>query len=120
MKEGFEYGFDASACYACEGNCCRGESGYIWLNKEDIIRIADAVGVTQETLIDDYLKKVGYRYSIKEILIHGSYNCVFYETGIGCSIYRVRPNQCKTYPFWNYFKKNKEELLRECPGIKLL
>ncbi len=44
--------------------------------------------------------------------------CLFYDDG--CSIYPVRPDQCKTYPFWfeNLRSVKKwRRLSRECPGI---
>ena len=62
---------------------------------------------------------MGYRYSIKERKISkNNYECIFFDSGIaGCSIYNFRPNQCKTYPFWNYFKTHKDKLIKECPAI---
>ncbi len=32
-KEGFDFTFDPIGCETCEGNCCIGESGNIWINK---------------------------------------------------------------------------------------
>ncbi|NCB55234.1 MAG: YkgJ family cysteine cluster protein, partial [Epsilonproteobacteria bacterium] len=30
----YPYAFDPSACETCQGNCCIGESGYIWVSAE--------------------------------------------------------------------------------------
>ena len=114
-KEGFPYTFSPSACDSCEGRCCTGESGYIWLTNSERKTIAEHLGLDEARFIQDYLRKEGYKYSIKEVLIEGSYNCVFYDKG--CGIYDVRPLQCRTYPFWDYFKTNTKELVKECPGI---
>ena len=84
------------------------------------MQIAKLLGIDEGVLISDYLKKVGFKHSIKEVLIQGSYNCVFYTAGVGCGIYDARPIQCRTYPFWDYFKTNTEELIKECPGINHL
>jgi hypothetical protein len=45
--------------------------------------------------------------------------CVFFDHRQKCcSIYTVRPRQCHTFPFWEHFKRNKDELIKECPGVK--
>ncbi|MRI58916.1 MAG: zinc/iron-chelating domain-containing protein [Epsilonproteobacteria bacterium] len=114
-KEGFDFAFDPGMCASCEGNCCRGESGYIWVTKSEIEQIARFLGITSQHLIQNYLKKVGYRYTIKEIKREGEYFCLFFDKG--CQIYPVRPAQCRSYPFWDHFKNNKEEVCKECKGI---
>jgi Fe-S-cluster containining protein len=30
----------------------------------------------------------------------------------------MRPEQCRRFPFWEYFKTHREQLVRECPGIR--
>ena len=34
-KEGFDYAFDVRACSTCKGRCCTGESGYIYVSKNN-------------------------------------------------------------------------------------
>ncbi len=117
-KEGFDYGFNPSACESCEGRCCTGESGYIYVNKAEIERIANFLELSQELFIEKYLYKKGYKYSIKERETKNGYECIFYDSkNNGCTIYKARPIQCRTFPFWDYFKTNKDELKQECPGI---
>jgi Fe-S-cluster containining protein len=117
-KEGFPYGFIQSACYSCGGRCCTGESGYINVNKSEIERIASFLEIDIDSFKKKYLYKNGYKYSIKEMVYNGSYECVFYDReNNGCSIYMARPIQCRTFPFWEYFKNNIEELKEECPAI---
>ncbi len=118
-KEGFCYAFDASACESCAGNCCIGESGHIWVSVQKIPEMAAFLKISAEAFIQRYLEKVGYRYTIKEkVVVEGEYDCIFYDrTKRRCEIYPVRPLQCRTYPFWDYFKDHEEELRKECPGI---
>lgn len=117
-KEGFPYGFTPSACATCEGRCCTGESGYIYVTKKEIFAIADLLDMDVNDFAIKYLFKKGYKYSIKENKIGDSYECVFYDRETnGCRIYKARPTQCGTFPFWDYFKTHLDELKEECPGI---
>jgi len=118
-KDGYSYAFDYSACSSCGGKCCTGESGYIFLSKSEIYKIAEYLGLSVNDFGIKYLYKKGYKYSIKETKQEdGSYECVFFDQSIGgCSIYEVRPSQCITFPFWDYYKTRVDELKQECPGI---
>ncbi len=117
-KEGYPYAFDSSACATCEGRCCTGESGYIYVTKVEIFAIAEVLQMDVNEFALKYLFKKGYKYSIRENNVGDSYECVFYDKKTnGCQIYNARPNQCKTFPFWDYFKTRVDELKQECPGI---
>lgn len=119
-QEDFPYAFEPSACDACEGNCCIGESGYIWITKTEIQKLALHLNISVDEVGLQYLMKVGYRYSIKEKqLSEDNYACVFFDMQKKqCSIYEARPSQCKTFPFWDYFKHNVQEVKDECPAIR--
>ncbi|PHO11214.1 MULTISPECIES: YkgJ family cysteine cluster protein [Malaciobacter] len=123
LKEnGYNYCFDANVCSSCQGNCCIGESGYIWITKEEIDNLSRYLNISLEELRLKYLKKVAYKYSLKEIkLEENNYACVFFDLKKRqCSIYEARPTQCRTFPFWDYFKNNEKEVYEECPAIKPL
>lgn len=120
QKEGFSYAFNPHACSECSGNCCIGESGYIWVNNKEIDAIAQFLKLENHEFVSLYLKKVGYKYSIKEALVAGSYECLFFDKSKGCGIYNVRPKQCRTYPFWDYVQQNLQKELKACPGIVCL
>ena len=68
------------------------------------------------------LNKIGYKYSIKEVqLASNNFACYFFNLEKKqCSIYHARPMQCRTFPFWDYFKENEEEVYKECPAIRNL
>jgi Fe-S-cluster containining protein len=117
-KEGFNYSFNPAACDTCQGACCTGESGSIFATKLEFENIATFLDVSMDDLKQKYLKKVKNRYSIAEIRYNDSYDCIFYDRpSNGCKIYDVRPTQCRTFPFWDYFKNYPQELKDECPGV---
>lgn len=117
-KEGYPYAFNTSACEECQGRCCTGESGYIFVSHTEIEAIAKLLNLSVNDFGVKYLFKKGYKYSLKERLYEGSYECVFYDReSNGCTIYEARPKQCRTFPFWDYFKQRVDEVKEECPGI---
>lgn len=118
-KEGFDFGFNPKGCDSCAGNCCIGESGNIWISKQEIQNLCNHLNLDIVEVFDKYLEKRGYKYSIKEVqLAKDNYACIFFNLEKKmCTIYDVRPVQCRTFPFWEYFKKNKDEVVKECPAI---
>ena len=120
-NDDFVFSFDQNACASCNGACCRGESGYIWVNNTEIKSIAEYLKIDYEKFVQTFLYKEGYRYSIKERKKNGEYLCIFFDEQKGCEIYPVRPKQCRTYPFWDRYKstENLSEVCAECKGIIL-
>ncbi len=118
-KEGFDYAFDPKECSTCQGRCCTGESGYIYVKHEEIENISKFLGLDTKDFVAKYLFKKGYKYSIKEVVSENSHACIFFDKTInGCMIYEARPSQCQTFPFWDYFKTRVDALKLECPGIR--
>ena len=66
-KNGYNFSFNPTACESCAGNCCIGESGYIWINIVEIEALSKYLGLTLDSFREKYLFKVGYKYSIKEV-----------------------------------------------------
>ena len=117
-QDGFDFAFDPKACESCEGNCCIGESGYIWVTPEEIRAIATHLDMDESDFRRDRLRKVQYRYSLKERQLGESFECEFFDKSKRqCGIYDVRPSQCRSFPFWDYFKTRIDEVKKECPGI---
>jgi len=115
----YSFKFDENKCATCEGNCCIGESGYIWITMQEIDTLSKHLNITTKECFEKYLIKYGYKFSIKEKKISdNNYACVFFDLDKKqCSIYEARPTQCRTFPFWEHFKENIDEVVQECPAI---
>lgn len=107
-------------CTQC-GNCCSGEPGYVWATKEEVRRISEFLGRTDGWLDKSHLRRVGLRYSLTE---HADGDCVFLKRENGkamCSIYPVRPLQCRTWPFWDDLLASRGSwegvAATRCPGM---
>ena len=65
----------------------------------------------------DYTRKVGVRRTLKEF---PNGDCVFLDSSTRkCSLYHLRPVQCRTWPFWDSNLKSPEtwqQTCEECPG----
>lgn len=114
----FGFTFDSSKCDICGGKCCTGESGFIWLNPEEIKNLVDFLQINESEFREIYTRKIGVRVSLKEKEYNGELACVFFDENLkNCSVYEARPNQCRSFPFWEYFKTNLDELEKECIGV---
>jgi len=107
-------------CTQC-GNCCSGDPGYVWATKDEIAKIAKYLGRSDGWLPKTQLRRVGLKYSLTE---KPGGDCIFLkrENGkTGCSIYPVRPLQCRTWPFWTEILKSRESwdslAGSKCPGM---
>ena len=108
-------------CTEC-GDCCAGpDEGYIWITKPEIERLAKHLNMTVDQLRKRYLVRIGNRTSIIEE--PKTKDCIFLTKSgdkRGCAIYPVRPNQCRTWPFWasNLTSHNTwNNAAKRCPGI---
>jgi Fe-S-cluster containining protein len=111
------YFFDAGIRFECQrcGACCCGSPGTVYVSAGEMVAIAGLLGCSVEALIEGYLSPLRDSFTIRE---HPDGRCLFYENG--CTIYTVRPKQCRTFPFW--FGNLRSEprwnaVARECPGI---
>lgn len=84
-------------CTEC-GGCCTGSPGYIWVSEEEIKAIAEHLSLPLDTFKKNYLLFKDGRYSLIEKR-NSNYDCIFLE-GKRCTIYPVRPTQCRTFPWW--------------------
>lgn len=97
-------------CTRC-GNCCTGAPGYVWVNDEELTAIAEFLGEPDNVVQGIHTRKVGRKRSLRE---KNNGDCVFYERGRGCTIYPVRPRQCRTWPFWESNVATPEAWERTC------
>lgn len=119
-RQGFPYSFDPDACETCEGKCCRGESGFIWVDSHELHAIALLLGMNDIDFMQKYIHRIGNRLSLNERTVGRQTVCVFFDMEERkCTIYSARPNQCRRFPFWEYYRERGEELMKECPGIRI-
>ncbi|MBR57998.1 MAG: zinc/iron-chelating domain-containing protein [Myxococcales bacterium] len=119
IQDGFAFGFQPEACSSCDGNCCRGKGGYVWLDDSTVEAMAAFLKLEIDEFAARYIRQVGRRFSLRENRLGPSdHACVFFDLDAQrCSVYPVRPNQCRTYPFWSQYKENSDDAFRECPGL---
>lgn len=108
-------------CLGC-GNCCAGPAaGYIWVSSREILLIANYLKITADQLKEKYIKRIVLRTSIIEN--PQTNDCIFLRKIEGsnkCLIYPVRPNQCRTWPFWQEnlnCPDSWNNAAKKCPGI---
>ncbi|MBD3334836.1 MAG: hypothetical protein GF355_04920 [Candidatus Eisenbacteria bacterium] len=103
------------SCTRC-GQCCRDREDptFVFLEEDDILRLAECLGVSGRRIIQGYTELTDDGYVLKRR--NGA--CIFYDESIGCRIYPARPMQCRTWPFWpwNLRKEHWKEAAEFCPG----
>jgi hypothetical protein len=102
-------------CTGC-GDCCTGAPGYVWVINEEVQALAAYLGMAEEDFLRQYVRKVGVRKSLVEF---PNGDCVFLDESRKCTVYPVRPRQCRTWPFWQSNLRSPEawqDTCRVCPG----
>ncbi|GAC1450534.1 MAG: YkgJ family cysteine cluster protein [Isosphaeraceae bacterium] len=102
-------------CTRC-GACCTGAPGYVWVNAEEIARLAEFRGEPVARFTRNFVRRVGNRLSLIE---KPGGDCVFWDASAGCTVYPARPTQCQTWPFWPENLEtsgNWSQVQSICPG----
>jgi len=102
-------------CTQC-GHCCTGAPGFVWVDDADLAAIAEHRGETLEVVRGLYTRWTARGRTLRE---KANGDCVFYDKKAGCTIYSVRPPQCRTWPFWESNVASPEAwqaTCEECPG----
>ncbi len=107
--------------FECQGsgNCClsRGEYGYVFLTREDRQNMAALLRITTREFTRKYCDKKNGIFHLKEDSSRAE--CLFLD-GKRCSVYKARPTQCRTWPFWPEVMNAKtwnKEVKTFCPGV---
>lgn len=123
-------------CTGC-GNCCTGGPGYVWISREEIVKLADHLKLAPDVFVDKYCRKIDGQFSLRERRTReGNHDCIFLEKDSGkttlgpdgqlvskprgCTVYPVRPLQCRTWPFWPENLKNRiiwNRSAKRCHGM---
>lgn len=99
------------------GACCTNHENYayVYLREDDFEALHTFLGLDADTFANRYTElEEGYL-----TLRMDDPACPFLE-GSRCTVYPVRPVQCRTFPFWPEILANRrswERLRRFCPGI---
>jgi uncharacterized protein len=102
-------------CTQC-GDCCTGEPGYVWVSDEELAALAEHRGEGVEEVRDLYTRRTPRGRTLRE---KANGDCVFYDRQAGCTVYPVRPAQCRTWPFWESnvaTPADWERTCAVCPG----
>ena len=105
FKDGLRF-----TCTRC-GHCCTGEPGFVWVDDDDLAAIAVQRGETLEEVKALYTRWTNRGRTLRE---KSNGDCVFYDQNQGCTVYTVRPPQCRTWPFWDSNVATPEAWQRTC------
>ena len=100
-------------------NCCvsRGSHGFVFLSKKDLTRLAKFFKISLINFNTSYCETTNKFLHLKEIKKNGE--CIFLKNK-KCSVYKSRPTQCRTWPFWPENMNSKtwnKDIINFCPGI---
>ena len=105
----------AFECRLC-GTCCYGTGG-ITLEKGEIERISDFIGISSENFISDYCVE---KYNKISITTGVDGYCIFFNHKKACLIHEVKPSVCSRWPFYqaNINDRDTWDMAKyACPGI---
>ncbi|MDY3560816.1 YkgJ family cysteine cluster protein [Gemmata sp. JC673] len=100
----------AFECTQC-GDCCTGAPGFVWVTDEELAAIAAELGEPVGEVRDRLTRRARGRRTLRE---RSNGDCVLLDAKRGCSVYRVRPAQCRTWPFWESNIETPEDWKRTC------
>jgi Fe-S-cluster containining protein len=102
-------------CTRC-GNCCTGAPGFVWVNEEELTALAEFRGEPRAQ-VEGLYTRMSFRGPTLREKANG--DCVFWDRAHGCTVYPVRPRQCRTWPFWESnvaTPADWEATRKTCPG----
>jgi len=114
------------SCTQC-GNCCTGGAGVVWFTPEEARAMAAELQIDEPTFYKRFARRFGSRYSLTEKRSNKGLDCVLLdrESRPGkalCRVYRSRPQQCRSWPFWPENLSSREawdeaKARVPCPGM---
>ena len=120
-QEGLKFG-----CTAC-GKCCQNE-GEVWMDSDEFADLTIHLEESPKNVLEKYSEKVMNGWvkmkskgsdSQNPSDVIDSNRCIFLgENGKECSIYELRPTQCRTYPFWPRLLESSESWEEESVSVR--
>lgn len=85
MKEvsGFKFVFDQNACEKCGGKCCIGQSGAVWVSEEEISRISEFLGLSEQAFKSRHTRRLGAKTSLVEYPLRAVLRASFLSEKLG-------------------------------------
>ncbi|MEI6231716.1 MAG: YkgJ family cysteine cluster protein [Planctomycetota bacterium] len=110
--------------FTCQSGCvrcCGGAPGDVFVTREEVDAIAAFKAIPVQEFEDKFVR---HYYSLKRMSLTERRNgdCILLDSAKGCSVYDVRPKQCRDYPFWPEVMKSVFSWIKEadrCPGIQV-
>ncbi len=105
-------------CLRC-GKCCAIKDGVVYITANDVQSISSFLGISREKFMCCYTRRDDKHRVLKDF---PNGQCIFYCAEQGCSIYPVRPAQCKAFPFWKSNLRSKQSwdsCATDCPGMNI-
>lgn len=102
-------------CTQC-GDCCTGAPGFVWVTDAELEAIAGHLGRPVAEVRALHSRSARGKRTLRE---KTNGDCVFLDGKKGCTVYPVRPAQCRTWPFWESNVETPEDWQKtceECPG----
>ncbi|MCB0407467.1 MAG: YkgJ family cysteine cluster protein [Bdellovibrionales bacterium] len=114
--------FSEGLRFQCQGTgkCCisRGEYGYVYMTREDRKNMAAELKMSLVAFTKKYCKQSGGYWHLKSN--PDGPECLFLNKKNQCDVYKARPVQCRTWPFWpeNMNAKTwRDDIAKNCAGI---
>lgn len=106
--------------FQCQGsgNCCvsRGDYGFVFLTLKDRRALAKLLKIPTALFTKQYCDQRDGVWKLKDA---ETADCTFLRDH-RCSVYKARPTQCRTWPFWPEILNAKTwngEVKKGCPGV---
>lgn len=115
------YFFDQGLHFTCTGcgRCCTGAPGWVRINAEERTALAAHLGCDEVTFVREFTKPLDLPEGGLSLRERADGSCVFFHDN-RCTVYHLRPLQCRTYPFWVKNLRSPEAwaaAASQCPGI---
>lgn len=90
------------SCTAC-GKCCQMD-GEVWMDMDEMVLTSEHLNISHQLFLNQYTDTImsGWVKLKNKVNTDGTDRCIFLDEADGrsCTIYKSRPVQCRTYPYW--------------------
>ena len=115
-------------CTEC-GKCCAGRGGRVRVNDRELQDLADATNLSRAEFERSYTRAIVEEDAAGAKKTHlvlkqtpDDRQCIFLN-GSKCSVYKARPTQCRTFPWWPQHLVSDYDwrlAAKDCEGIRVV